>query len=83
VLTQNELTKPFKINYFCAYVGRKDRFEYKLTHDEIMQKYGHIMRFQGEVPVVFSRAMGQKCYIFSSKDQDEMLAICNAILEKT
>lgn len=81
VLTNNELTKPFGINYYCAYVGRKDRFEYKLTHAEIMQRYGHIMRFHGEVPVVFSKAMGQQCYIFSCTDKDEMLTICNAILE--
>lgn len=81
VLCHNELTRPFGINYYCAYAGRKDRYQYKLSHEEIMQRYGNVMRFQGEVPQVFSRAMGQYCYIFSCEDKDEMLSICNAIIE--
>ena len=81
VLCHNSLTQPFSINYYCAYVGRKSRYQYLRSHEDVMQQYGHLMRYQGEVPQVFSRAMGQHCYILCTPDKDEMLGVCNAILE--
>lgn len=81
VLCHNTLSREFNINYYCAYAGRKERFNYKLSHQEIMQRFGHTIRFQGEVPPVFSRAMGQYCYILCCEDREEMLGICEAIIE--
>lgn len=79
-LCHNQLTQAFGIRYYCAYVGRKSRFQYQLSHEDVLQRYGNIMRFHGEVPNVFSRAMGQYSYIFCTPDKDELLHICHDIL---
>lgn len=81
VLCNNKLTEAFGINYYCAYVGRKHHYQYKRSHEAVMQGFGELMRYQGEVPPVFSRAMGQYCYIFCTPDKEEMLNVCEAILE--
>lgn len=81
VLCHNQLTKSFNIDYYCAYVGRKGHFNYKISHDEVMEKYQHMMRYNGEVPPIFSRAMGEYCYIFCTSDKNEMLAACEAMIE--
>lgn len=82
VLVHNAPTQALSANHYCAYAGRKLHYQYKYSHDDIMEKYGHLIRFKGEVPQVFSRAMGHYCYIFCTHNKDEMLAVCHAMLEK-
>ncbi|BDX05024.1 ATP-grasp domain-containing protein [Planctobacterium marinum] len=81
-LCHNQPTQHLSINHYCAYVGRKLHFNYKMHHDEILKQYGHLIRYKGEVPQVFSRAMGHYCYIFCCHDKEEMLSICHAMLDK-
>lgn len=66
----------YERRYHCCYASRKNRFDYRYSHDEIMAKYGAFMNNVVNVPGVFSSALGDVGYIFRSpqiKDIDNIV----------
>lgn len=48
---------------FVMYVGRKDHIPYKLTHHQVCEKYGSIMKHEERISSVFTGAIGNHGYI--------------------
>jgi len=48
--------------YYCFYYGRRDRFEYKYSYDEIKEEYPFI-QMHGRMSDILSGAMGNEFYI--------------------
>ena len=67
----DESTKPLGTRRFCGFVGRRDGKTYRMSHDQIMAKYGNCMKMQGRVPDALSGAMANVMYvaIFDTKEQ--------------
>ena len=57
-------------HFFCAFAGRRDGKNFKLSHDELMAKYGSAMRMVDRIPDALSGAMGNQMYVanFSTKE---------------
>ncbi|MBQ8305316.1 MAG: ATP-grasp domain-containing protein [Blautia sp.] len=49
-------------HYYCIYVSRKDGHSYARTHAEIMERYGHVMMMQEEMPPMNWPQMGRYMY---------------------
>ena len=49
-------------HYYCVYVSRKDGHSYARTHAEIMERYGHVMMMQEEMPPMNWPQMGRYMY---------------------
>ncbi len=81
VLVSNEFKSQYSRPFHCCYIGRKHRYHYTHSHEEVMQCYGHLMRYDGEVPSVFSQAMGQYCYIFSTPHLNEVQEVLDFTLQ--
>ena len=67
----DESTKPQGNRHYCAFVGRRDGRSYVMSHDAIMEKYGHCMKMQGRIPDALSGAMANVMYVcnFDTKEQ--------------
>ncbi len=70
--------------YVCLYIGQKAHFEneYKLSKEEVRQKYLPHIVFYGEIASIFAKAIGNYAYILKGQDLDELKNIAKAILEK-
>ena len=47
---------------YCAYASRKDIHQYRHSHEEVLEKYGHCMKMCERMPDVLSGAMGNQMY---------------------
>ena len=59
-------------HFFCAFAGRRDGKNFKLSHDELMAKYGAQMRMVDRVPDALSGAMGNMMYVANFSTKEEM-----------
>ena len=57
---------------FCVYASRRDFHTYMHSHDDIMNKYGHVMKMCERMPDVLSGAMGNQMYTAVLTTQDEV-----------
>jgi hypothetical protein len=72
------LTRP----YACAYVGRKHRFTYRLSHDEVLSRVGPMLVHHSAMSGVFARAIGDYGYILRDPSEERVIAACLAVQEK-
>ena len=57
---------------FCAFAGLRDGKNFVMSHDDIMNKYGHCMKMVERIPDVLSGAMGNTMYV-ANFDTEEAL----------
>lgn len=68
--------------YYVMYVGRKDHFHYKLSHDQVLSKYGKLVVYHEAINSVFSRAIGNFGYILRHAELKPLLEAAEAIQKK-
>ena len=59
-------------HFFCAFAGRRDGKNFKLSHEELMAKYGTAMRMVDRIPDALSGAMGNQMYVANFSTKEEM-----------
>lgn len=74
-----DMNKP---HHFCAYSGRRDGVRYKLTHDEVMARYGDKLMLVGRVPDALSGAMANQMYIANFETEEEVWNFFREVLEQ-
>ena len=68
----NHSTKPVGERSYCAFAGLRDGKNFVMSHEDIMNKYGHQMRMVGRIPDALSGAMGNQMYVASFATREEM-----------
>ncbi|MBM4176184.1 MAG: ATP-grasp domain-containing protein [Ignavibacteria bacterium] len=81
VITQNSLTYSFSRKYHVTFIGRKYNRIFMHSHDQILHRFSNKIVYHGEMPVAFSRAMGNYAYIVRSPELEEVLDMTRFILE--
>ena len=79
VMVNGSATPDYQRKYHCCYASRKNRYDYRHTHDEVMKKYGTFIAQAARVPGVFSSALGDVGYIFRSPDMERIEEIIRFI----
>lgn len=79
IVVHNEFASAYARPYHCCYVGRKTHKNYLHSHEEILNRYGERIAHHERMSPIFSRAMGDYCYLIRSPDLDETLAIAHFI----
>jgi len=64
---------------FVIYVGRKDHIPYKLSHHDVCQKYGSIMKHEERISSVFTGAIGNHGYILRHAELEPLIAAADDI----
>jgi hypothetical protein len=75
ILKENKVYSNLNFVNQVFYIGRKHKYNYIHTHNEILDKYRNKIAFQTQMPDVFSRAMGNNGYIFRAASKTEMKEI--------
>ena len=81
VMSQGHASTDFQRKYHCCYASRKNRFDYRHSHEKVMARYEAFMVQAGSVPGVFSSALGDFGYIFRSPDMRQIDEIVHFIHE--
>ena len=68
----NHSTKPVGERSYSAFAGLRDGKNFVMSHEDIMNKYGHQMRMVGRIPDALSGAMGNQMYVASFATYEEM-----------
>lgn len=79
VVLFNRFTARYSRPHHCCYVSRKFHKDYAHSHGDIMAAYSDLIVFHQAMPPVFSRAMGDYCYLVRSPDLDETIATAEFI----
>ncbi|MGE5356745.1 MAG: ATP-grasp domain-containing protein [Deltaproteobacteria bacterium] len=81
MVTMNTFGSDFYRKYHVAYVGRKWRFNYKYSTQQIEEMLGQKLVFHNYISGIFSLAMGNYGYIIRHQDLDELLKCVNLVHE--
>ena len=76
-------TMPVGKHTYCAFAGRRDGKEFKLSHNDIMKKYGPHMKMVERIPDVLADAMGNQMYVATFSSKKEMDRFYNDILKES
>ena len=72
VVTMNKFKENYQRKYHVAYVGRKWKFDYKHTQEEVIELCGENLVYHHEVSGVFSPALGNYGYLVRSPELEEV-----------
>ena len=68
--------------YACAYIGRKRRFHYKLSHQQVLGKFKELIVIDTPMSGIFAPAIGDFGYILRHPDEARVTAAARAIQAK-
>ena len=65
---------------FCAFAGLRDGKNFKMSHEDIMAKYGHCMKMVGRMPDALAGAMGNRMYVATFPTREAMDSFYSDVL---
>lgn len=74
--------EPITRAYATAYVGRKHRFHYKLSHPQVLGRFGDLIVMDTPMSGIFARAIGDFGYILRHPDEARVTTAARAIQAK-
>ena len=72
MIAYDSTQKPCGERRYCAYAGRRDGKNFRLSHDELTRKYAAQMRMVARIPDALSGAMGNQMYVAVFPTKEEM-----------
>jgi len=84
IIERNQFTSShYRRPYHCCYVGRKERFHYKHSRDEIHRAFGpHQIVMSGHMPTLFAKVLGAEFVVLRTTSLDELKPILKFIQER-
>jgi hypothetical protein len=82
LLTSGEVSGKAKHPFFSTYVGRKQHIHYRLSHDEVLHRYGPFIAHHEAINSIFSAALGDYGYILRHPDLKALLEVAQGIQER-
>ena len=80
IITSNRFMSEYNRPYHCAYIGRKNRIQHRIPHQEIRNLYGTNLVLHAKISSVLAPALGDDGYLVRSPDLDQLLGIINDLL---
>ena len=72
MIAYDSTQKPCGERRYCAYAGRRDGKNFRLSHDELIRKYAAQIRMVTRIPDALSGAMGNQMYVAVFPTKEEM-----------
>ena len=82
ILVHGTTTQVAKRPYFIIYVGRKDRLQYAISHDEVLDNFKNILVYSERMNDAFSRAIGNHGYLLRSPELPPLIEAAEKIMQK-
>ncbi len=81
LVVNNKFDPHWERKYFCGYIGRRNRFNYKHSVNAIMEKFGRYIPMHTEINSIFRVAIGDYGFIVRSEYEEELFELKNFIHE--
>ena len=81
IIVHNRFTTEYTRKYHVAFVGRKYRNQYRLSHDTVVEALGPALVHHEPILGIFSAAMGEYGYLVRSPIEDDVLQMAHLIQE--
>ena len=65
---------------FCAFAGLRDGKNFKMSHEDIMAKYGYCMKMVDRLPDALARAMGNRMYVATFPSREALDSFYSDVL---
>lgn len=81
MVVNNKSELNFDRKYHVCFVGRKNKFRYKHSTDDVLSAYGSAVVFNGPLDQAFSQAMGNYCFLVRHEDPEKVFEMQRFIHE--
>jgi hypothetical protein len=81
VVIRRESRLPGARPLHCCHAGRKSTLRHRLTHEEVLSRFGRHIVHHTAVPPIFRGGMGDYAYLFCTPELEEVHAVARKILE--
>ena len=71
----------YEKQYYCAYAGRKDGYDFMHSREEIMERYSREIVLQEEMPPIDWPSMGRYVYMARFPEKEGMDQFFRFVLE--
>ncbi len=61
--------------YHVCFVGRKNKYTYKHSVEEVLSAYGNYIAFHDKLDIALARAMGDYCFLVRAEDEEKVMEI--------
>ena len=78
----DEARKPQGDQYYCAYAGRRDCYQYKHSHQDILDRFGSAVCMTERVPAALADDLCDMAYIARFKERKEIDAFFAFVCER-
>lgn len=72
MIAYDSTLKPTGPDYFCIFSGRRSGKHFKLSHDDLIAKYGSHIKMHCPIPDALSEAMANYMYLATFADEQEL-----------
>ena len=72
MITYDSTLMPQGEHFYCAFMGRRDGKDFKLSHEELLAKYRSQMKMVDRIPDALSGGMGNQMYMANFSTKEEM-----------
>ncbi len=80
VVVSNSFTAKYTRRYHCGYAGRKQHRTYRLSHEEVLEKYDKFISHHEAISGVMAPAIGDYGYVVRARDLSVLLDVIHDIL---
>jgi hypothetical protein len=81
IVVHGRWDEPMTRPYACAYASRKHHNRYRLSHEEVLERFAPLLCHHQAMSGVFARAIGDYGYIMRDPDEAPLIAACEAVQE--
>jgi hypothetical protein len=81
IIVNNRFEASWSRPYHALYIGRKHRFPYVHSHQDILERYQHLLCHHEPVSSLFASALGDYGYIIRSPHLKEILEVSDYVLQ--
>ena len=72
MITYDSTLMPQGEHFYCAFMGRRDGKDFKLSHEDLLAKYHSQMKMVDRIPDALSGGMGNQMYMANFSTKEEM-----------
>lgn len=79
IVVNNKLSGKWVRKYHVIYISRKFRYNYSLSHDQVVKQFNHLIVHHDDIPGALSTALGNYGYILRHKDLNVLKDVAKRI----
>lgn len=72
IVVHNQFTAQYSRPYLCAYIGRKNNRDHRLSHNDILEQFSANLVYYEQISPIMAPALGNDGYVMRSPDLNKL-----------